>query len=176
MNEDKFNLQFTDQLYQELKGCANRIIASNSGNITLQTTEVVHEACMRLMNSPVQYQNKAHLYRTAAKTMRHLLIDHARAKSTFKRGNQVIKTQWVDDLLVETEVDVNIGLIVIDQTIDEMASFSERLESIVELHYFAGFTQTKIADFLNLGLATVERELKFARSFLTDRLQHQETS
>lgn len=173
MTQGTLSSQLTDQLYQELKGCANRILASKSTNMTMQATEVVNEACIRLIGSSARYENKTHLYRSAAKAMRHLLIDHARAKSTVKRGNQSLKTQWVDDLLVENEVDINIGLIIIDKTIDEMSSFSKRLESIVELHYFAGFTQNKIATFLNVGVATVERELKFARSFLTDRLLHQ---
>lgn len=171
MNKDsKSPLAVTDQLYQELKGCANRILANQNANLTLQATEVVHEACVKLIESSNEYQDKAHIYRTAAKAMRHLLIDHARAKSADKRGNNPAKTQWMDDLLFG--VDENMGLVVIDRTIDEMATISERLESIVELHYFAGFSQQKIAELLSLGLATVERELKFARSFLTERLQH----
>lgn len=171
MNEDSNNpLALTDKLYQELKGCANRILASQNANLTLQATEVVHEACVRLIESSTEYQDKAHIYRTAAKAMRHLLIDHARAKSADKHGNNPAKTQWMDDLLFG--VDENMGLIVIDRTITEMATISERLESIVELHYFAGFSQQKIAELLELSVATVERELKFARSFLTNRLQH----
>lgn len=168
MNNDPNTL--SDELYQELKSCANRILAGQGSNLTMQSTEVVHEACMRLMESKAKYQNKAHLYRTAAKAMRHLLIDHARAKAANKRGGDLVKTQWVDDLLFG--VDENMGLIVIDQTVNELSAVSDRMESIVELHYFAGFAQTKIAELLDISLATVERELKFARSFLTDRLKN----
>ena len=171
-DKDVGPIELTEQLYQELKGCANRILANQNANLTLQTTEVVHEACMRLIESDSKFNDKAHLYRSAAKAMRHLLIDHSRAQAPDKRGNNAVKTVWMDDLL--SGVDENIGLIVIDQTIDEMQSISERLVSIVELYYFAGFSQPKIAELLSIGLATVERELKFARSFLSQRLQHQE--
>ena len=160
----------TEQLYQELRQCARRILAGQNGNLTLQTTDVVHEACIRLIESPSEYHSKAHLYRCAAKAMRHLLIDHARAKSAQKRNGQHLRTVWMDDLL--GDIDINFGLLTIDKTLTEMASISDRLESIAELHYMAGFTQKKIAELLSLSVATVERELKFARTFLTDRLQH----
>ena len=163
----------TDQLYQELRHCARRILGSQSHQVTLQTTEIVHEACIRLIESPSNYESKAHIYRCAAKAMRHLLIDHTRAKSAQKRSGQHLRTVWMDDLL--GDIDINLGLLTIDKTLTEMSSISERLESIAELHYLAGFTQTKIAEILDISIATVERELKFARAFLNDRLteQHQ---
>lgn len=160
----------TEQLYQELRQCARRILASQSSEITLQTTDIVHEACIRLIESPSEYECKAHVYRCAAKAMRHLLIDHARAKSAQKRNGQQLRTIWIDDLL--GDIDINLGLLTIDKTLTEMASISDRLETIAELHYLAGFTQAKIAEILSTSLATVERDLKFARTFLTDRLQH----
>lgn len=162
--------ELTEQLYRELRRCAQRLLSNQGGNITLQTTEVVHEACIRLIESPTEYESKAHVYRCAAKAMRHLLIDHARAKSAQKRNGRQLRTIWMDDLL--GDMDINFGLLTIDKTLTEMSSVSERLESIAELHYLAGFTQKKIAEVLSLSLATVERELKFARTFLTDRLQH----
>ncbi|WP_299591656.1 ECF-type sigma factor [uncultured Microbulbifer sp.] len=162
--------ELTEQLYRELRQCARRILAGQYGNLTLQTTDIVHEACIRLIESPTQYQSKAHVYRCAAKAMRHLLIDHARSKSAQKRNGKHLRTIWGDDLL--GDIDINLGLLTIDKTLTEMASISERLESIAELHYLAGFTQAKIAELLSLSVATVERELKFARTFLTDRLQH----
>lgn len=170
MNEQFLAHGLTDQLYQELRRCAQRILASQGGNATLQATEVVHEACIRLIESPTKYESKAHVYRCAAKAMRHLLIDHARAKSAQKRDGQHLRTVWMDDLL--GDIDVNCGLLVIDKTLTEMSSISERLETITELYYLAGLSQKKIAEMLSLSIATVERELKFARSFLTDRLQH----
>ena len=164
--------ELTGQLYQELRRCARRILANQSDELTLQTTDVVHEACLRLMESPAGYDCKAHLYRCAAKAMRHLLIDHARAKSAQKRSGQHLRTVWMDSLL--GDIDVNLGLLTIDQTLTEMSAISERLESIAELHYLAGFTQQKIAEILEISVATVERELKFARAFLSDRLtEHQ---
>ncbi|MCJ8268226.1 MAG: ECF-type sigma factor [Psychrosphaera sp.] len=172
MNNSKKPLALTDKLYQELKGCANRIMANQNANLTLQTTEVVHEACIRLIESSATYNDKAHIYRCAAKAMRHLLIDHARGKSAIKRGGAIVKTQWLDDLL--SVGDENIGLLVIDETINELAAVSERLETIAELYYFAGFSQAQIAELLSLGLTTVEGELRFARAFLIDKLQHSE--
>lgn len=160
----------TEQLYLELKQCARRILAARPGEIMLQATEVVHEACIRLIESPGQYESQAHIYRCAAKAMRHLLIDHARARSAQKRNGKHLRTRRMDDLLAD--VDINLGLLTIDKALTEMAAIGERLETIVELHYLAGITQAKIAELLSLSLATVERELKFARIFLTDRLQH----
>lgn len=161
------DIQLTDQLYQELKACAHRILSSHN-NLTLQATEVVHEACIRLIEAPNSYQNKEHVYRCAAKAMRHLLIDHVRAKSAKKRDRKVLKTVAIEDLLIE--VDENVGLLTIDSTLSEMGNMSERLETISELHYFAGFTQNRIAELLSISIATVERELKFTRAYLTKQL------
>ncbi|WP_078082949.1 ECF-type sigma factor [Microbulbifer mangrovi] len=163
--------ELTGQLYQELRCCARRILVNQSDELTLQTTDVVHEACLRLMESPAGYESKSHLYRCAAKAMRHLLIDHARAKSAQKRNGQHLRTVWVDSLL--GDIDVNLGLLTIDKTLTEMSGISDRLESIAELHYLAGFTQQNIAEILEISIATVERELKFARAFLNDRLSEQ---
>ncbi|WKE64564.1 ECF-type sigma factor [Gallaecimonas kandeliae] len=162
------DLTISPALYRELKACANRILVQYGHNLTLQTTEVVHEACVRLIESDGHYHNKEHLYRTAAKAMRHLLIDHARAKMADKRGGGAIRTQWLDELL--SEACENEGLIAVDQCIAQMSCLGERMEAIVELHYFAGFPQQKVADTLSLSLRTVERELTFARAFLQDRL------
>ncbi|QSX41111.1 ECF-type sigma factor [Shewanella cyperi] len=161
-------LMINPLLYQELKACANRILARHAGNITLQTTEVVHEACVKLIEADGQYQSKEHLFRTAAKAMRHLLIDYARAKTADKRGGKAIKTRWLDDLL-STE-DENEGLIAVEQCISQISSLGDRMEAIVELHYFAGFSQQKVAETLQLSLRTVERELTFARAYIFDCL------
>lgn len=160
--------ELTDILYRELKACAQRILSSQPNAVTLQATEVVHEACIKLMNGSAQYQNKSHLYRCAAKAMRHLLIDHARAKNAKKRGQKALKTMAMEELLVGS--DENLGIVVINQTLSEMNKTSERLETIAELHYFAGLTQGKIAELMSLSIATVERELKFARAYLTSQL------
>ena len=167
MTQDS-HFELTDLLYQELKVCANRILSKQSGHLTIQATEMVHDACIKLMNSNSIYNNKAHLYRCAAKAMRQLLIDHVRAKSAQKRGQKVIKTVAIEELLYD--LDENEGLVVINQTLNEMSESSERLETIAELHYFAGLTQSKIAELLSLSLATVERELKFAKAYLTRQL------
>ena len=155
-------------LYQELKACAGRILSQHGNNITIQTTEVVHEACVKLMEARLSFQSKAHLFRTAAKTMRHLLIDYIRAKSANKRGGSVAKTQWLDELLGEQDATENI--LAFEQCINQICALGKRTEAIIELHYFAGLSQQKVADTLEISLRTVERELTFARSFLYDRL------
>lgn len=160
--------EINPSLYQELKGCANRILAQYGDNLTLQSTEVVHEACVKLIEAQGTYHDKAHVYRTAAKAMRHLLIDYARAKVASKRGGKALRTQWLDDLLIENCE--NEGLLAVDQCIKEMSCLGDTVEAIVELHYFAGFPQQKVADTLAVSLRTVERELTFARAFFYDRL------
>jgi RNA polymerase sigma factor (TIGR02999 family) len=162
------DLMVSPTIYRELKACANRILAKYANNITLQTTEIVHEACVKLIEAEGRYQSKEHLFRTAAKAMRHLLIDYARAKSADKRGGKAMKTQWLDDLLGED--DENEGLLAVEQCFKQICTVGDRMESIVERHYFAGFPQQKVADTLSLSLRTVERELTFARAFLYDRL------
>lgn len=164
--DNKFEL--TDLLYQELRTCANRILSNQPGHLTIQATEVVHDACIKLMKSDRIYNDKAHLYRCAAKAMRQLLIDHVRAKSAQKRGQKVLKTVAIEELLYE--LDENEGMLVINQTLDEMSETSDRLETVAELHYFAGLTQSKIAELLSISIATVERDLKFAKAYLTKQL------
>lgn len=161
--------QLTDNLYRELKACANRMLACQRGNITLQSTEIVNEACIRVIESSAQYQDRTHLYRFAAKAMRHLLIDHARAKSAKKRDKGLVMTVQMNQLLAN--INEPLGILIIDKTLNEMLNISERLVDIVELHYFACFSQSEIAKQLSLSLRTVERELKFARAFMTDKLQ-----
>ncbi len=161
--------ELTAQLYQELRHCARRILAEQSGDLTLQATEIVNEACLRLMVSPALLQSRAHVYRSAAKAMRHLLIDHVRSKSAQKRNAKQLRTLWMDELL--GDMDINLGLLTIDRTLTELSTINDRLESVAELHYLAGFTQAHIAEALGLGRATVERDLKFVRSFLASRLQ-----
>ena len=160
-------MDLTDSLYQELKGCANRLLAGQNGCITLQSTEIVHEACLKVYESNQAFNNKAHVYRCAAKAMRHLLIDHARAKSSKKR-TPAFMTQSLTTLLNNN--DENLGLFTIDKTLEEMNELGERTVNIAELHYFASFSQKEIAKHVEIGLATVERELKFARAFITDKL------
>lgn len=167
------DLMLSDSLYQELKACASRILSQHANNLTLQTTEVVHEACVKLIEANGRYQNKAHLFRTAAKAMRHLLIDYARAKSADKRGGKVIKTQWLDDLM--SERDEHESLLTIEQCLNQMSTLGERLEAIAELHYFAGLSQQKVADTLSLSLRTVERELTFIRAYFYDHLCSKES-
>ena len=147
-------------LYQELKRAARRQLERERGGHTLQTTALVHEALMRLFDDEALHriENRAHFLNAAAQAMRRILVDHARAKATRKRGGSARRVA-LDDLL-EVFEEAGIDVLDLSDALDVLARANPRGHEFIQLHYFAGLTQAQITELSGLSHTTVENGLR----------------
>ena len=152
-------------VYKELHNIAARYMAGERQDHTLQATALVHEAYMRLTAcKEVNWRDRAHFFAFAASLMREILVDHARARNTAKRGSslQELPLDEVLDLSDEGSkelLDLNDALVALEK-------LDRRKSRIVELRYFAGLTEDETAEALGISSRTVKREWAFARAWL----------
>ena len=159
-------------LYAELKGIAARAMNQERASHTLGPTALVHEAWMRLVPSqktPSRIEGREHFVRIAAKAMRQVLVDHARARGAVKRGRNY-QAVPLDDVLASFE-ERDLDLLALDDALGKMAEMDPELSRLVELRFFAGLTIDETASILDMGTATVERRWRVARMWLRRELQ-----
>jgi RNA polymerase sigma factor (TIGR02999 family) len=156
--------ELTPLLYDELRRLASSQLRRERENHTLQATEVVHEAFVRLIGSEVPWQDRAHFLAVAARTMRRLLVDHARGRAREKRGGGLARvTLQPRDAVVEPPGE---DIIALDRALSVLARRDERSAAVVELHHFGGLTYDEVAHVLQISPATVKRDLRVARAWL----------
>lgn len=164
--------QATDRLvsliYDELRRLARRELRRDRPGHTLQPTELVHEAYGRLVDLELSWQDRLHFYRMAARTMRRVLVDHARARRAEKRGGGVVMVT-LDEIAGRADPQASDVLDLAD-ALERLAKVDERLSRGVELFYFGGLTYDEIAQALGTSCATVDRDLRFARAWLRREL------
>lgn len=154
-------------LYDDLRTVAARELRAERRNHTLRATALVHEAYLRLSKTKgVQWSNRSHFLAMAAKTMRQVLVDHARARRCAKRGGAAERiTLCEGHLIAQPELDVE----ALDQALARLEAFDTRQSQIVEMRFFAGMSAEEIADVLDVSSKTVKRDWAMARAWL--RLQ-----
>ena len=161
------------QVYGELRRLAAHYMRSERGNHTLQPTALVNEAYTRLIQQPqIPWQSRAHFFATASHLMRHILVDHARARRAGKRGG-VQQQVTLDDALLpspERTPEHTIDVLILDEALENLAQFDPRQARIVELHFFGGLTFTEIALVLKVTERTVKRDWSMARAWLKGEL------
>ncbi len=152
-------------LYAELRGLAQRRMAKERSDHTLQATALVHEAYLRLVTpEEASWENRAHFFRAAAQAMRSVLVDHARAKGAAKRGGDGQRVVLAEDIaLVEDELG---DVLWIDEAIERLAERDPELARIVELRFFGGLTHEEIARVQGVTVRTIERGWRTARAWL----------
>ena len=151
-------------LYDELRRLASGQLARERRNHTLQATEVVHEAFVRLIGTDVPWHDRAHFLAVAARTMRRLLVDHARARGREKRGGDLARvTLQPSDAASEPR---SAEILTLDDALSKLAEQDERAASVIELHHFGGLTYDEAAEVLGVSTATVKRDLRLARAWL----------
>lgn len=161
--------QLTPLVYGELKKLARGYLRRERADHTLQATALVHEAYVRLMQQePVNWQNRAHFFGIAAQMMRRILVNHAVAKGTAKRGGQTPKLT-LDEAVAFSE-GRDIDLLSLDEALRELEALDERQSRIVELRYFGGLSIEETAEVLDISPATTKREWSTARLWLRRRL------
>jgi len=159
-------------VYAELRGLAEAYLARERVDHTLQPTALVHEAYLRLIDQQVDWQGRAHFVGVAAKSMRRILVDHARGVNRLKRGGGYGRVDLPEDLADREGGDID--LIELDVALDALSAQSERLARIVELRFFGGLELEAIGELLGVSERTVRREWRFARAWLTEHLQEGE--
>lgn len=158
-------------LYVELERIAREAMKSERTDHTLQTHALLHEAYVRLIDAQVDWRGRAHFLAVAARTMRRILVDHAKARGRQKRdgGVRVELTPAVQPAEPEAPID----MIVLSDAIDRLAAQDDRKAQIIELHFFGGLTCEETAEALDLSVSTIERELRVARAWLRRELADQ---
>lgn len=151
-------------VYEELRQLASRQFGRESAGHTLQTTALVHEAYLRLVGSNVRWQGRAHFFAVAARAMRHVLVEHARAQRSAKRGGGQVAVTLSDD--IAPGADRPPEMIELDEALTRLAQQDERKARIVELHYFTGLGYDEIAALLEISQVTVHRDLRLAKAWL----------
>jgi RNA polymerase sigma factor (TIGR02999 family) len=152
-------------VYDELHRQAHLHLRRERANHTLQTTDLMHEAYIKLVNQPeVNWENRAQFFAFAARIMRNILVDYARAKQAGKRGGG----NWKISLTVADPVtpEQNIDLIALDQALDRLAKIDEQQVRIVELRYFGGLSLEATAEAMKISRATTARDWNVARIWL----------
>lgn len=153
------------QVYAELKRLAGYHLARERVGHTLQTTALVHEAFLRLVDQRhIDWKNRAQFLGMAAEMMRRILINHARKRDAVKRGAGAQRIS-----LSEVERDFkqpNLDLIALDDALTELQKLDPRKGQLIELKFFGGMTGEEIAEVMQISTATVDREWKLARAWL----------
>ena len=152
-------------VYAELRSLAVQHLRKERAGHTLQATDLVHEAYLRLAGNPdLKLVDRNHIFATAAVAMRHVLIDHARRKRAGKRIGPEALVPLQDAEQARSEEDVD--LLALDQALQALATVDPRGAHLVELRYFGGFTEDETAEILGVSKSTVAREWRAARLWL----------
>ena len=162
-------------VYQELRRLAHRyMFGENPGN-TLQTTALVNEAYLHLIDRKrADWQNRAHFFGFSAQVMRHILVDLARSKNFQKRGGEVRKVA-LDENLVMAEMKDG-SLVALDDALKALAEVDERKSKVVELRFFGGMSVEETAEVLKVSPDTVMRDWRLAKAWLWRKLSKTGTS
>jgi RNA polymerase sigma factor (TIGR02999 family) len=152
-------------VYEELRHLANACLRHEREAHTLQSTALVHEAFLRLVNQRnVEWRGRAHFFGIAAQMIRRILVDHARAQRAAKRGGGAVRLELDDSIAVAHQRDLD--LIALDDALGRLAILDERQSRIVELRFFAGLSVEDAAEVMGISTATVKREWASARAWL----------
>lgn len=152
-------------VYHELKRISSKYLNDEYRNHTLQTTELVHEAYIKLVGGQeINWQNRAHFFGIAANSMRQILVDYARKRNSQKRGEGKthLSLDNAEEIIFETEEDI----IALDDAMKKLEAFDPDLSKVVELRFFAGLNVEETAKVLNRSTSTIKREWSLAKSWL----------
>jgi RNA polymerase sigma factor (TIGR02999 family) len=156
-------------VHDTLRQLAHQRMAGERPGHLLQTTALVNEAYLRLVDSSrVRWQNRAHFFAVSAQLMRRILVDTARARKKLKRGGDCIEVSWDEALAVSVESSADV--IALDEALQAMAAFDERKSRIVELRFFGGLSVEETAEVLNVSPTTVMRDWGLAKAWLLREL------
>ena len=160
-------------IYAELRRLAGAALRGERDGHTLQPTALVHEAWIKLADQDhVEWQSRAHFLGVASLAMRRVLVDHARARASEKRGGGVARERLHTGLVGEAgEPDEELDVLALDDALNRLAGYSERVAKVVELRFFGGLTEAETARVLDVARPTVTRDWRAARALLSTWLK-----
>ena len=161
--------ELTPLVYRELHRLATKYMRRERNGHTLQATALVNEAFMRLGSKTLSFADSAHFYGVAAKLMRHILVDHAKARIAQRRGGGAVRDTHVNIEQAATTMG-GIDIEEIDEAIAKLAKENASAAYAMELHYFAGMTADETAKALGVSVSTITRELRFAKAWLLSQI------
>jgi len=157
-----------DLVYHELRRIAQQQMNGERAGHTWQATELVHQAYLRLFDGATEFENRAHFFAIAARQMRRLLVEHARAKAANKRGGDQRRVSLSEarDLGISPDLD----LLALEEALQQFEKLYPRASRVVELRFFGGLSEPETAELLGVSTTTVKREWGFAKVWLYRRL------
>jgi RNA polymerase sigma factor (TIGR02999 family) len=156
-------------VYDELHRLADRFMRRERADHTLQATALVNEAFLRLVDADVPWEDRAHFLAVAARTMRRVLVDYARARGRAKRGGEMEKVSLERAAVVDPAHLPD--LVELDEALERLAAQDERKARAIELHYFGGLSYEETAKVLDVSPVTVHRDLRLAKAWLYSHLR-----
>ncbi|MBV8829805.1 MAG: sigma-70 family RNA polymerase sigma factor [Acidobacteriaceae bacterium] len=164
-----------ESCYPELRKIACGCLKRERPGHTVQATALVHEAYLRLIDArQVRWQDRAHFFAIAAKLMRRILTDYARARDSSKRGAGARPMALNEGLTIAPQLDPEI--IRLDDALQELAKFDSRKAQVVEMRYFGGLTADEIADVLAVSRESVNRDWRLAKAWLSREMAREKSN
>ena len=158
-------------IYDELYKRSANLFRGESPGHTLQPTALINEAFVRLINADVSWTDRTHFFAVASRMMRRLLIDHAKSRAAQKRGGDQIRVTFDESQLGADGHEVELSDLT--NALADLKQADARKAEIVDLYYFGGLTVEEIEQVTNISTATIGRDLRFARAWLSDALETQ---
>jgi RNA polymerase sigma factor (TIGR02999 family) len=153
----------------ELRRLARSYMARERRGHTLQTTALINEAFLRLVEAKgLRWQDRAHFIGISARLMRRVLVDHARAKGYRKRGGGAVKTSLDEGMAVTSPLDVDV--LALDRALEKLAAVDERKSRVIELRFFGGLSVEETAEVLHMSTDTIKRDWRLAKLWLLREL------
>jgi RNA polymerase sigma factor (TIGR02999 family) len=153
----------TPMVYNELKRVARRQMMKERSDHTLESTALVHEAYLRLVDQKqTKWQSRAHFFAVASEMARRILVDYAKARNAKKRGGPKVSLEESPEPFINQDADI----IAVNDALDELTKLDPRQARIVELRYFGGLTIEETAEVIGVSTPTVKRDWLVARAFL----------
>lgn len=165
--------ELTPIVYAELHRLAHRYMRRSPGQDLMQTTALVHEAYLRLVGEDINWQGRDHFFAVASTVMRRILVDYARRRFALKRGgggDELSLDEALDAAPQSAEERPILEILALDRALHELTEIDPRKARTLELRYFSGMTIKETANIMDLSHATVEREMKLAKSWLARAL------
>ena len=165
--------QLVERVYPELRRMARRYMKHERHANTLQTTALVHEVYLRLVDvTRVEWHERAQFFAMVAQMMRRILVDAARARGAHKRGGTAIKLDLDETALLSSRPDRSI--LALDEALTAFSQVAPRQAKVVELRYFGGLTEEEVVAALKISPRTIRRDWGLAKAWLLRELSHQE--
>ncbi len=156
-------------VYDELRRLAASALRRERQAHTLQPTALVHEVFLRMVDGTGRWQDRTHFVAIAARAMRRVLVDHARARNAIKRGGGELRVS-LDDIELAADAATDVDLVALDAALGRLAALDERQARIVELRFFGGLTVEETAALIGASDRTVKRDWQMARAWLKREL------